>query len=48
MDWARCSPCNGRKLQMGKDEWILKAIEAIFGIIGGFCKWIIKAVFRFM
>ena len=26
----------------------MKAIRVLLGAIGGFCKWLIKAVFRFM
>ena len=31
-----------------KIGWIMKVIRVIFKAIGGFCRWLIKAVFRFM
>ena len=33
---------------MTKGGWTMKAIKLIFKAIGTFCKWLIKAVFRFM
>ena len=31
-----------------KVGWTMKAIRVLLGAIGGFCKWLVKAVFRFM
>ena len=31
-----------------KVGWIMKAIRMLVRAVGSFCKWLIKAVFRFM
>ena len=46
---GNCSPCGKSRLKAKREVgWTVKVIKVLFGAIGGFCRWLIKAVFRFM
>lgn len=43
------SPCSKRRSRAKrKVGWIMKVIKVVFGAIGALCRWLIKAVFKFI